>query len=150
MADKGFFSKLQRRPVIINSSRGGVVDEQVLLQAMNSGQVSSCIIDTWEGEPDLNRQLLDKAIIATPHIAGYSADGKANATRMVLATVGRFLGKSIEANVAAPELPAGYSYGSENDGCLRLYDPRVDSQRLKIRPEDFELLRGTYPLRREK
>lgn len=150
MADRRFFDALKRKPLIINSSRGGVVDEAALLGAMSDGKVTDCIIDTWEGEPKINLELLDKAVIATPHIAGYSADGKANATRMALEAVCRFLGKEMTIDVCPPELPEDFSYGEETEGCLRLYDPRVDSRRLKSSPESFEKWRGDYPLRREK
>lgn len=149
MADKDFFRSLKRKPVIINSSRGGVVDEKALLCAIDQGLVSDVIIDTWEGEPNINLKLLGKACIATPHIAGYSADGKANATRMSLESVCRFLGKPMDLEIVPPSLPDDYSYGQEHEGCLRLYDPRVDSSNLKQHPERFEWLRGNYPLRRE-
>ena len=150
IADEAFFCKLRRKPLIINSSRGGVVDEKALLSALDSEKVSGCVIDTWEGEPLLNRVLLSKALIATPHIAGYSADGKANATRMSLQAVCGFLGLEKAIDVEPQALPEGYSYGEEKKGCLRLYDPRVDSKNLKAHPASFELLRGNYPLRREK
>lgn len=150
IADQGFFQSLKRKPVIINSSRGGVVDEKALLCAIDQGLVSDVIIDTWEGEPNINLKLLDKACIATPHIAGYSADGKANATRMSLEAVCRFLGKPMNLEIVPPSLPDNYSYGQEREGILRLYDPRVDSSNLKQHPERFEWLRGIYPLRRER
>lgn len=149
LADEHFFSRLTKRPVIINAARGGVVDEAALLHAMDSRRVSHVVIDTWEGEPDINRLLLQRADIATPHIAGYSADGKANATMMTLRTVADFLGKPLNAEICLPEPPADYSYGTEKAGPLRLYDPRTDSMRLKSNPEMFEALRGNYPLRRE-
>ena len=150
IANSRFFDALKHKPVIINSSRGGVVDEQALLRAFSEGVVSDFIIDTWEGEPHINPDLLSKAVIATPHIAGYSADGKANATRMSLEAVCRFLGKEKKINIFPPSLPDDYSYGKEKKGCLRLYDPREDSERLKSTPDLFEQLRGNYPLRREK
>ncbi len=150
MAGRGFFSSLRRRPVVINSSRGGVVDELELLRAMETGLVRAAVIDTWENEPEINPELLDKATIATPHIAGYSADGKANATRMSLEAVSRFLNKSLAIDVLPPRLPEGFAYGPVAQGPLRLYDPRVDSANLKHDPKRFEWLRGNYPLRREK
>ena len=94
LADAAFFASLKKHPLIINSSRGAVVDNEALLHALQSGQVSNAVIDTWEGEPKLNLQLLEKAVIATPHIAGYSADGKANATRMSLQAIAQFLMKN--------------------------------------------------------
>ena len=150
MAGRDFFTSLKRKPVVINSSRGGVVDESELLNALETGHVKAAVIDTWENEPDINLRLLDKAVIATPHIAGYSADGKANATRMSLEAVCRFLKKSRTVDIMPPELPEGFAYGHVTHGPLRLYDPRVDSENLKNNPGKFEWLRGHYPLRREK
>lgn len=163
MADAAFFSSLRKKPLIINSSRGPVVDNEALLHALESGQVSNAVIDTWEGEPNLNRKLLAKAIIATPHIAGYSADGKANATRMSLQAIAQFIMKNASFNVNPPRLPRNFSYadtepkvtidpfinGKAPNGKISLYDPRVDTARLKAHPEAFESLRGNYPLRRE-
>ena len=150
MADAAFFGALQRKPVIINAARGGVVDEAALLQAMDEGRVSNAVIDTWEGEPAINSQLLRRAIIATPHIAGYSADGKANATRMTLERVCRFLGKSMVFTVEVPALTAARPWSSDPvERALQLYDPRTDSENLKKEPEKFEWWRGHYPLRRE-
>ncbi len=150
MADDRFFSRLTRQPLIINAARGGVVDEQALLRAMDRNLVGGAVIDTWEGEPAVNPLLLDRALIATPHIAGYSADGKANATRMSLEAVARFLHRPFNVEITLPTLPPDSSYGTEKAGPLRLYDPRTDSERLKQNPENFESLRGNYPLRRER
>ena len=80
LADEKFFRSLQRKPVIINTSRGEVIETNALLEAIDNGTISDAVIDVWEHEPEINRELLDKVLIGTPHIAGYSADGKANAT----------------------------------------------------------------------
>ena len=149
LADSRFFHSLQRKPLIVNSSRGSVVDNAALVQALDEGLVADAIIDTWEGEPAINLALLERAVIATPHIAGYSADGKANATRMSLQAVCQFIGRSFELNIHPPQLPANFAYGESTEGPLRLYDPRVDSALLKNNPEKFEYFRGHYPLRRE-
>ncbi len=149
MADEHFFKRLGRRAIIINAARGGVVDEEALLNAMDKGRIGAAVIDTWEGEPEINRELLRKASIATPHIAGYSADGKANATRMSLQAVAGFLGKPFDIEVLPPPLPDCYSYNGDEHGLFCLYDPRTDSERLKADPSGFEWLRGHYPLRRE-
>ena len=90
LADADFFDRLKRRPVIANTSRGEVIETQALLHALQEGEVSDAIIDVWEHEPDICLDLLDRAFIGTPHIAGYSADGKANATRMSLDALCRF------------------------------------------------------------
>ena len=98
------FGKMKRRPVIINAARGGVIDERALLVAMDQSLISNAIIDTWENEPAVNTLLLNKVYLGTPHIAGYSADGKANATRMSLEAICRFLGKPMAFNVQPPSL----------------------------------------------
>ena len=96
LADHAFFDKLERKPWFINSCRGAVHDTQALLQAKRTGKISELIIDCWENEPDIDRELLSEATIATPHIAGFSADGKANGTRMCLENIGCFFGIRIE------------------------------------------------------
>ena len=84
LANKTFFNALKEQPIIINTSRGAVVDNTDVLQALKDGIIRDAIIDTWENEPNINQELLNLIYIGTPHIAGYSADGKANATRMAL------------------------------------------------------------------
>ncbi len=151
LADRTFFDSLRCRPLIINSSRGEVVDNEALVHALDAGQVSNAVIDTWEGEPDINPQLLQRAIIATPHIAGYSADGKANATRMSLQAVCAHIGKPFNLDIRPQELPASMRPTSDNsvERVLQLYNPLDDTARLKQSPDRFEWLRGNYPLRRE-
>ncbi|KAA6304340.1 Erythronate-4-phosphate dehydrogenase, partial [termite gut metagenome] len=104
----------------------------------------------WEGEPNIDWRLPAKAMIATPHIAGYSADGKANATRMSLEAIGRYFGinASFEITPPAPENAVIYA-NSYEEALLRIYNPQTDSEALKANPDDFERLRGNYPLRRE-
>lgn len=156
LADAAFFNSLERQPVIINAARGGVVDEHTLLISHARGQVSDMIIDTWEGEPHINHNLLERAFIATPHVAGYSADGKSNATRMALRAVCRHFDIPISDEseflrlTAAPPLPPEmHPTGDIVADNLLLYNPLDDTARLKSRPTDFEHLRGAYPLRRE-
>lgn len=104
LLDGEVLGRLKRGGVIINAARGGVVDEEALEAAMDAGIVSEAIIDTWEGEPNVRRSLLERAFIATPHIAGYSADGKANATRMALEAVARYIGLEMIFDVQPPRL----------------------------------------------
>ena len=136
LVDEDFLFSLERTPFVINSSRGEVVDTASLLVALAAGKVKAAVVDTWEYEPRISRELMEVAFLATPHIAGYSADGKANATRRSLEALCRFFG--IEANfcILPPEGPKGY-------------DPTQDSEWLKASPEKFEWFRGNYPLRRE-
>ena len=156
LASSDFFARLERRPVLINSSRGEVVDTAALLNALNEGRVREAVIDTWENEPAISRELLARTFLSTPHIAGYSADGKATGTRMALEAVARFFGCDTTFRVEAPAVPAGFRYYPEapddaaaSEPRLALYDPRRDSDALRRDPAAFERLRGDYPLRRE-
>lgn len=149
LADEAFFDTLKRTPYIINSSRGEVVKTDALLAAMETGKVKDAVIDTWECEPDVDRELLKKAFIGTPHIAGYSADGKANATRMSLEALCRFFGKKVSFDVVPPSLPERTYSSDEDTAFLELYNPMEDSVCLKNDPKKFEWFRGNYPLRRE-
>ncbi len=151
LADETFFRSLRRQPVFINTSRGEVADTPALLHALESGQISDAVIDVWENEPDINRTLLQQAFIGTPHIAGYSADGKANATRMALTALCRFFGRKPDFHVVPPKpLNPVITAANETEAYLQMYDPRRDSDALKAHPEQFEQLRGDYPLRRER
>lgn len=146
MADEAFLGRLSRRPFIINSSRGGVVDDQALYSALDNGIIRQAVIDTWEHEPQIDLALLNKVYIGTPHIAGYSADGKANATNMSVRALCRHFSIEPPAPIAPPSLPSSFVYTGNP---LELYNPLEDSGRLKANPSEFELLRGNYPLRRE-
>ena len=147
MADEDFFHRLPRVPYIINTSRGEVVDNQALLQALQDGRVRDAIIDVWEHEPHPDAALLDKVFIGTPHIAGYSADGKTNADNMVIDAICQHFGLPHPGIIAPPALPSDFKYtGSPLD----LYNPMIDSQKLKADASQFEQLRNNYPLRREK
>ena len=151
LADETFFRMLRRRPVFINTSRGEVADTQALLSALDEGLVSDAVIDVWEHEPDIDRTLLQKAFIGTPHIAGYSADGKANASRMALTALCRFFGIKPDFHIVPPKpLNPVITAATETEAYLQMYDPRRDSDALKAHPEQFEQLRGDYPLRRER
>lgn len=149
LADAGFFASLQRKPFIVNTSRGEVIETSALLDALNTEKIKDAIIDTWENEPDINLELLQKVFLGTPHIAGYSADGKSNATRMALEALCRFFHIDAEFEIVPPALPPmSYSPDAE-EAFLQVYDPTRDSDALKQHPGEFEHLRGNYPLRRE-
>ena len=147
MVDEAFFHRLSRVPYIINTSRGEVVDNEALLKALQTGRVRDAVIDVWEGEPQLSRQLLERVFIGTPHIAGYSADGKVNADNMVVDALCRDFHLPHPGKIAAPALPADFVYTGNP---LELYNPLEDSRKLKTAPQNFENLRNNYPLRRER
>ena len=151
LADTAFFQSLKQKPVIINTSRGEVIETDALLNALETKLISDAIIDVWENEPAINLTLLKKVFLGTPHIAGYSADGKANATRMSLDALCRYFNIQADYQIIPPA-PSQPQITAEtlSDAYLQIYDPRQDSNALKTHPELFEKLRGDYPLRREK
>ncbi len=146
LADDAFLHRLKRVPYIINTSRGPVVDGHALLAALNDGRVKDAVIDVWEQEPHIDTELLQRVFIGTPHIAGYSADGKVNADNMVIEAICRHFHLPHPGKVTAPALPADFIYTGHP---LELYNPMTDSEALKGAPQRFEDLRNNYPLRRE-
>lgn len=150
LADNVFFKSLVKKPFIINTSRGVVVDNDELLSAINEGTIKDAVIDTWENEPNISLSLLKKVYIGTPHIAGYSADGKVNADNMVIKALCNYFKIDDNFKITPPSLPDNYlSDVSGDDKTLKLYNPLIDSEKLKSNPDKFEDLRGNYPLRRE-
>lgn len=147
LCDSDFLSKLQRKPLIINSARGAVTDTKALLDAYKRGVVSGLIIDCWENEPDIDRELLDSAFVATPHIAGYSREGKIRATAMAVKEVCDFFGWP---EPAMPEkvAPGAAEYVTA-ERIVASYNPLEDTEALRSAPQDFERQRNSYQLRRE-
>jgi len=84
LLDKYFLSRLKRKPLLINSARGGVMDTSAVKEAVSLGLASAVAVDCWENEPAIDASFLKMATIATPHIAGYSYEGKIRATSMIL------------------------------------------------------------------
>ena len=146
LADEDFFHRLSRVPYIINTSRGEVVDNTSLLAALQNGKVRDAVLDVWENEPHILLPLLERTWIATPHIAGYSADGKVNADNMVVDALCHHFHLPHPGRIVAPPLPSGFVYTGNP---LELYNPMTDSERLKADPSGFERQRNHYPLRRE-
>ena len=146
LGNADFFHHLSRVPYLINTSRGAVVDNAALLQALEEGRVRDAILDVWEGEPNLNLDLLNRVFIGTPHIAGYSADGKVNADNMVIDALCQHFGLPHPGRILPPSLPADFKY---TGSALDLYNPLIDSEKLKSDPSKFEFLRNNYPLRRD-
>ena len=106
LASGDFFDRMRRGAAFINSSRGPVADSAALRDAVQSGRLAAFVLDTWEGEPDIDRTLLRDALLATPHIAGYSADGKANGTAVCVRTCSQMFGIDALTDWFPPTLPA--------------------------------------------
>lgn len=151
MVNNLFLSELKQKPILINSSRGEVFDTSSLIKAYEEGVIGSLVLDVWENEPVINPKLLSASWIGTPHIAGYSADGKANATKMILNSFANYLNIPFSEEILPPtplnNKVTGKTY---EEVILKIYNPITDSNQLKKNPLDFESIRGNYPLRREK
>jgi erythronate-4-phosphate dehydrogenase len=118
------------------------------------------IIDCWENEPAPDPELLNMAALGTPHIAGYSRDGKAKGTRAAVRAVSRYFGLGIDhwepVGVEPPDIPViqldGRGRSDEEilaDAILATYEIERDDTALRDKPDRFEQLRGDYPVRRE-
>ena len=147
--------------VFINTSRGAVTDSQTLKHAAKT-KLSHYILDVWESEPHLDVSLLADTLIGTPHIAGYSSDGKANGTAACIHEFCAFFGLDalkdwFPESIPTPPMPLTFSL----DGTGKSYEQIIyeavthtypiweDSNRLKSNPETFEEQRGGYWIRRE-
>ncbi len=160
MADETMLSALNPGTVIINSSRGEVANTGALKKAKSEGKVESLVLDVWENEPEIDRELLAMSSVATPHIAGYSADGKAKGTAIVVQALSLFFDLGIEdwepEDIPVPEkkvilLNCKHMDAEKvlGEAILATYQIEQDDQRLRSSVETFEKQRANYPLRRE-
>ena len=132
LCDGNFLSRCQPDALIINAARGGVADEQALLDS-----TQRFVIDTWEGEPNISSKVLDRALLASFHIAGYSVQGKRNASQTCMDALSQHFNLP-KLNISSECINAGDS----RKGWLK----RVSDQ-LKDNPTAFEQLRKQYALR---
>ena len=136
-----------RKPFVINSSRGEVADGGALLA---SGV--DFALDVWENEPDIDRRLLERAVIATPHIAGYSLQGKANASAAAVEALAAFFGLPLAGwypEGVRPSQPQPTGWEQMCREMAERYDIDSESRRLKAHPELFESMRNGYDYREE-
>jgi erythronate-4-phosphate dehydrogenase len=159
--DAARLERMRPSQILINSSRGPVVDNAALKDALHKGALKAAVLDVWEGEPDIDIELLGLLDIATPHIAGYSADGKANGTTMSVRYLASKLGlpltKWTASGIPAPEQALEFAVDASGrtvqevliEAVLHTYDVRRDSDALRAAPGSFERLRGDYWVRRE-
>lgn len=151
--------RLKENSILINTSRGAVVDNNALLEILQSKNITT-VLDVWENEPQINEYLLKMTTLATPHIAGYTLEGKVNGTKIIYDALCRFLNVK---SIWKPELPSV----TENRIKIklqqpieeiisllssRIYDIKNDDLQLKNSEnpvKNFDLLRKYYPLRRE-
>ena len=160
MVNDDFIRHMKKDSVLINTSRGGVVEESALLKGIREGILSDVVLDVFRNEPHIDPELLHAITLGTPHIAGYSLDGKANGTIMSVRAVSRFFHLGLDNwepdGVPGPnprELLADASQGILQEIVWDLfrvtYDVTADDQRLRGDPGSFEQQRGDYRPRRE-
>ena len=157
MANADFFTLLKPGAIFINAARGEVGDEQALIEA--SPKLGAIVIDTWNNEPDINEDLVDIADIATPHIAGYTFQGKQNGTAYAVQALARHFGlEELYDFFPAQDLPGHepvlLDLKGKNHGeiaAVSQYNNPIftDDFRFRMEPHKFEKLRSEYQYRRE-
>lgn len=146
LIDAAMLSSMKAGSLLVNAARGPVVDSAALLEELRTGRIRA-VLDTWEGEPEINHELLSLADYGTFHIAGYSREGKQRATRMALEALERGLGITVDKSGLEGAYRAPWAISAE--GILASYDPKEDSDALRAAPERFDTLRRNYDYRPE-
>ncbi|AQQ70144.1 Erythronate-4-phosphate dehydrogenase [Limihaloglobus sulfuriphilus] len=168
MADREFFSKIKPGAVFMNTARGAVMETAAVENAVKEAKISGLVLDVWENEPDISMEMLKLADIATPHIAGYSFDGKVAGMIMIYDACCRHFGIEPSRKTAdflprasVPFIDAAELTGDEQSrieaAVSRVYDIMNDDSELRKiteqdagqRPVYFDMLRKNYPVRRE-
>ena len=166
LVDSEFFALMKDGSFFINTARGAVMDTAALKKVLKKNKIAGSVIDVWENEPDIDVELLHLVDIATPHIAGYSFDGKVTGTKMIYDEFCDFFG--IEPHVPVLNLPEPQvpeillgrqdtSLGMVKEAVLAVYDVMADDFRLRgiedeqkdCRGAYFDSLRTNYQVRRE-
>jgi erythronate-4-phosphate dehydrogenase len=161
--DEKKLEKLKEGSILINTSRGSVIDNDILPEYLKQKNITA-VLDVWENEPLLNKELLALTDTATPHVAGYSAEGKINGTIMIYKALCTFAGYNPgwKYNPPPPEEDiisvSGNSVEQQVNNIIKYtYDIRKDDAELKkaltmdsmFIPAYFDLLRKKYILRKE-
>ncbi len=160
LVEENFINQMKPTAILINSSRGPVVDCEILKRELGHRVIRGAVLDVWENEPDIDLELLAMLEYATPHIAGYSADGKANGTAMSIQAVSRFFDLGFDdwtvQNIPQPSTPEIIIPENlktiEEKLCFAVnksYDISFDTGLLRQSPQTFEKQRGDYRVRRE-
>jgi erythronate-4-phosphate dehydrogenase len=167
LLDAQFLSQLNDDVILLNTARGGVINEAALKNHLTCHKDMKVVMDVWEDEPDIDLELLTEIDIGTPHIAGYSTDGKIHATEMIFESLCEFFSLDYKWNPVVElstanslELPLGSELDDQDAiqmAILASYDVRGDSASLRQlsaisfeqRSQYFDELRKNYPVRRE-
>ncbi len=160
LIDERILRKLHSNTILINSSRGEVVDNMALKTILAEKKITGAVLDVWENEPKIDPELMKLLDAATPHIAGYSADGKANGTTMSVQALSKFfklpLNRWFAEDIPLPEKDH-FTFDCKgktaqeviSEAILSTYHVMDDDARLRSSPSSFEKQRENYPLRRE-
>ncbi len=156
---KELLAKCKRTPILINACRGAVCETEALIWARSVGLIKRLVIDCWENEPDISSELVQHADLATPHIAGFSADGKHRGSRMAFLALSDFYSLGASTELLIPKelnspkeniVLEGYDVSEQiPQAFLATLDLRDTSLDLKRNPKNFELLRKSYVYPRE-
>jgi erythronate-4-phosphate dehydrogenase len=160
LIDRDTLRMMKEGSWFINTSRGEVVETEALKQAITNERIGGTVLDVWENEPELDIPLMHMAFLATPHIAGYSTDGKVNGTAAIVRELSSFFGFPLTdwspEQVPPPRLPEIIidCNGKGNEEIIRrsvfhTYNIIEDDVKLRFDPSLFEKIRGNYPVRRE-
>ncbi len=160
MGDESFFNSLKKKPVVINSSRGPVINGDALKAAIHHKRVSGAVLDVWNNEPNIDPELVEMLDIVTPHIAGYSLDGKANGTSMSVNAIAKLFDLPLKSwvpqEIPQPDVPVINIDDREltpqevfERAIHHTYPIERDDNNLRSNLKNFEKLRGDYPVRRE-
>ena len=161
MFDASRLAAMNSSQILINSSRGEVVDGAALKNALAQKKILAASLDVWENEPHIDPELLSLLFTGTPHIAGYSVDGKATGTTMSVQALGKFFDlpcRDWEVTEVPPSLqPLEFSIDTAGktpqevlaDAILHTYDIKADDAALRASVATFEKQRSNYPVRRE-
>ncbi|MEJ2104773.1 MAG: 4-phosphoerythronate dehydrogenase [Ignavibacteriaceae bacterium] len=164
LLNKENLKKIKSGRIILNTSRGPVIDNNALLEEINKRNLN-LILDVWENEPSINNKLLDKVRVGTPHIAGYSFEGKVNGTKMIYNGLCKHLTKDPDWQPVLPKIeqtvlkiPDGKT---DEEKLYKLFSSiyNLESDVIRLRetsrynndeqPNYFDRLRKEYPIRRE-
>lgn len=163
MIDVEELAMMKPNALLVNAARGGVVNNAALSNHLIKNEAFTGVLDVWEDEPELDKQLLRQVFVGTGHIAGYSLEGKLRGTQMIYEALCQFLGNPVTKSMKAllPEHALSTVYSDLEDLTLshfieQVYNIQADSERFKalisstydIRSA-FDQYRKTYPVRRE-
>lgn len=152
---------LREDQILINSSRGEVIDNKALKDVLKNGKIKAASLDVWENEPNIDSKLLNLLFTGTPHIAGYSLDGKANGTTMSVQAIGRKFGLPCQdwvvKDIPSPQQSLSFTIDINgkteeevlSEAILYTYRIREDDAHLRNNISTFEQQRSSYPIRRE-